>query len=409
MASCIVCFDDTPQLRTADDFFKEGKFTEAEQLYAKTLATKPNDVHALISSGAVALYGNRLGEAEEWLKNALKLQPGQITAKALLAECFYRRDDFSDAAARLRAIGQEANAKKLESFAGMTPYALETTKPVTSLKFIVTDPLPLVRVSVNGSAPVNFTIDTGAGEVILDPDFAKQVGVESFGGTTGVFAGGRQAEVRQGHLASLKLGDFTVKNLPVAILNTRSLSKPIFAGKQVDGIIGTVLLYHFLSTLDYANGQLILAQKTPENLSPFDARIRNGKAKPIPFWMAGDHYMVAWGKVEKSQPVFFFVDTGLAGGGVTLAKSTLEAAGIKLQEDQAGEGIGGGGKVRVVPFEVSELSLGDVREKHVRGLFTGIFPVEHSLGFHIGGLISHGFFRHHALTFDFTNMRLIVE
>jgi predicted aspartyl protease len=273
----------------------------------------------------------------------------------------------------------------------------------------MTDPLPLVKVRVNGGEEVNFTIDTGAAEVVLDSTFAQKLGVKTFGSRTGTFAGGKQAAVQFGRIDSLTVGDFVIRNLPVAVLPTRPLSGPIFQGKQVDGILGTVLLYHFQSTLDYPQGQLVLERKTRDTNQRLDEQVKGGKAITVPFWMAGDHYMVAWGQVEKSPPVLLFVDTGLAGGGVTLARSVLDAAGIKLAEDKAGEGIGGGGKVKVIPFQVDELRLGDAREQKVRGLFMEPFDLEHRLGFRIGGIISHGFFRPYALTFDFTGMRLVLQ
>jgi hypothetical protein len=129
----------------------------------------------------------------------------------------------------------------------------------------------------------------------------------------------------------------------------------------------------------------------------------------VPFWMA-EHYMVTWGTVNKSQPLLLFVDTGLAGGGFTGPESTLKEAGIKLQEGQAIEGLGGGGKMASILFEVEELTLGDARERNIQGAY-GPFPphLEYAFGFRIGGLISHGFFRPYALTLDFTGMRYFLE
>jgi len=126
--------------------------------------------------------------------------------------------------------------------------------------------------------------------------------------------------------------------------------------------------------------------------------------------MAGDHFMVAWGAVNNSQPMLFFVDTGLAGGGFSCPESTLRKADIELQEDQADHGLGGGGKVRFVPFVVDELTLGDAREHNIQGSYAGGgFPLEKIFGFHIGGLISHGFFRPYSLTFDFDGMRYFLK
>jgi predicted aspartyl protease len=402
-----------PERQIADELFKQGNFSESATHYTKAIAREPKSAHCLARLGYIALLRNRLDRAEELLKRAEKAgaeeSPEVLKAiRSLLTEVYYRRDDFEHAAPLMRLTGREGVAKKLESFKGQVPYQLTAKGDMTSLKFVVTDPLPLVRLRVNGGEEANFLIDTGAPELMLDPAFAVRVGAKLFGAETGSFAGGKQAAVQQGRVDSVTMGDFTIRNVPIAALNTRQFA-PIFGGKQVDGIVGTVLLKHFLSTLDYPNGQLILRRKSREAVRPLEAAVKAGKATAVPFWMAGDHFMVAWGKVNQAPPVLLFADTGLAGGGVTLAESVIKEAGISLDEDQAGTGIGGGGAVRIVPFTVAELGLGKITERDVRGLFTGRFPLEYHFGFRIGGIISHGFFRPYALTFDFEAMRLILQ
>ncbi len=46
----------------------------------------------------------------------------------------------------------------------------------TRVKFVKTDPLPILNVRVNGGDEVTFFIDTGGSEVALDTDFAKELG-----------------------------------------------------------------------------------------------------------------------------------------------------------------------------------------------------------------------------------------
>jgi predicted aspartyl protease len=394
----------------AEALFKKGHFAEAEAIYAALAAGKSSaDYTVVLNLGRLALISNRLKQAQQWLEKAVQSQANSKEAKSLLAEALCRQDNYGGAASLLRATGDEATAKQFETVGQAPAFRIEGNAPSTSLKFVMTDPLPLVRVRINGIREVNFLIDTGAAQVVLDPDFAKEVGVQSFGARTGTFAGGKRASVQLGRIDSIALGDFTVRNIPVALLNTRRFSGRIFGGKPVDGIIGTVLLYHFLSTLDYPNHQLILRRKTDDHLAVLEKNEKEGKSIAVPFWMAGDHEMVAWGKIENSEPILLLVDTGLAGGGVTLTKSVIDSVGIKLHENQASEGIGGGGKVRVVPFQVKEMSLGPVNARNVTGLFAGPFPLENSLGFRLGGIVSHGFFRSYALTFDFDKMRLILE
>jgi predicted aspartyl protease len=396
-------------LESAQALFKAGKFAEAGKLYARIATQNPKHYGALVRLGSIALLSNRLDEAQRWLEKANDLKPNEAEAEVLLAEVFYRRDEFQKAVPLLRAAGQEAKAKKLESFKGLTPYEIQGRAEMTSLRFVVTDPLPLVRVRVNGGKEVNFLIDTGGSEVTLDTEFARELGIKPLGTEQGTFAGGKAAAVHHGRIDSLSLGAWTVRNVPAMLLSSRRLSVPLFGGKhQVDGVIGTVLLYHFLSTLDYPGGELILRRKSQEGPKQAE-EVQPGGAVVVPFWMAGDHTVVAWGRIEQREPVLLFVDTGLAGGGVSLAESALKEGGIKLLEDQAAEAIGGGGKVKSIPFKLRELSLGGASEQDVRGWFDGVLPMEHTHGFRIAGIISHSFFRPYALTFDFSGMRLILK
>src|SRR6202021_2697648 len=108
-----------------------------------------------------------------------------------------------------------------------------------------------------------------------------------------------------------------------------------------NGCIGTNVLYQFLSTIDYRNGELILRKKNAANLKRFDAtgsppsppgvsrrsdgRNTQPKNPPgaagtavtngivVPMWMAGDHFMVGGGRDHTHPMSLFFVDSGLAG------------------------------------------------------------------------------------------------
>ena len=397
-------------LEIAHSHFRAGDFAGAEKTYLKIRNEDPKDHRAAARLGYIALLANRLEDAQKWLTEAIKLKPEEAALKSLLAEAYYRQDRFQQAVPLLRASRKEAMAKKLESFKNVSPYRIEGTAEVTNLEFVITDPLPLVQVRVNNSELVNFLIDTGGAELIIDTEFAKEIGATLFKSEVGTFAGGKKAPFQHGRVDSLTLGGFTVKNVPAHILDVRRFSQPIFAGTRVDGIIGTVLLYHFFATLDYPEGQLILQRRTEQNLKQLEQEAGEQGSVVVPFWMAGDHFMVAWGTVNNSQPMLFVVDTGFAGGGFSCPESTLRKADITLQEDQADYGLGGGGKVRVTPFVVDVLTLGDAREHKIQGSYAeGGFPLEEAFGFHIGGLVSHGFFRPYSLTFDFVGMRYFLR
>ena len=401
---------------SADRLFQSGEFAQAREQYARIAADAPGDYPAVLQLGRIALLSNHLDDARIWLEKAIALRPGDSDPKVMLAEAYYRRDDFEKAAASLTGVDVSANrlivsqyptlnVAKLQSFRGQTPYEVQGDGQSTRLKLLRTDPLPLVSVRVNGSEEVTFFIDTGGSEVTLDTDFARELGVAQFGSVQGTFSGGQHAEVQQGRIDALRVGDWTVRNLPVVMLPLRQLSQGLGA-KRIDGVIGTTLFYHFLATLDLPKGELVLHRKNRPNLEQLTASL--GKSVAIPFWIAGDHFMVAWGRVEALPPALLFVDTGLSGAGVKLAESVIKQAGIKLERDKASVGAGGGGKLETVPYVVRHLSFGQVQEENVAGLYDGPFPWENLFGFHLAGMVGHDFFKPYAMTFDFENMKIIL-
>jgi hypothetical protein len=405
------------EIDSADRLFQVGKFAEAGKLYSQIAAQNPKNYSATLQLGRIALLSNRLDDAQKWLEKTITLQPGDADAKVMLAQVFYRRDDFQKAAASLNGVDVSSNklvtqqyptlnVAKLESFKGQTPYELHGNGTSTRLKFVKTDPLPVVNVRVNGGDEVTFFIDTGVSEVALDTDFARELGAPQFGAVQGTFSGGQHAEVQQGRIESLTLGDWTIKNLPTATLPLRQLSKDLGV-KRIDGAIGTSLFYHFLTTMDYPRGELVLRRKTATSLEEFTKS--PGKRVVVPFWMASDHFMVGWGRVETLPPALLFVDTGLADAGVKLAESVIKEGGIKLEEDKADKGAGGGGTLKIVPYTVHQLSFGDIKEENVRGLYDGPFPWENMFGFHLAGMVGHDFFKPYAVTFDFHNMQILLQ
>jgi hypothetical protein len=416
LAPCANAAEQTP-IESADRLFQMGEFAQAGEQYARIAADHPDDYSAILKLGRIALLSNRLDDAESWLKKAIGLRGGEADPKIMLAEVYYRRDDFEKAVASLDGIDVSTNplvvsqyptlnVAKLRSFKGQTPYQLLGDGQITRLKFLRTDPLPLVSVRVNGGAEVTFFIDTGGSEVALDTEFARELGVPQFGAVQGTFSGGQHAEVQQGRIESLTVGDWTVRNLPAAMLPLRQLSESLGA-KRIDGIIGTTLFYHFLATIDYPNGELVLRRKDAASLEQFVATA--GKRIAVPFWIASDHFMVGWGRVETLPPTLLFVDTGLASAGVKLAESVIKEAGIKLEEDKASSGAGGGGTLRIVPYVVHRLSFGQLQEDNVPGLYDGPFPWKNLFGFHLAGMVGHDFFKPHAVTFDFQNMKVFLQ
>ncbi|PYL67542.1 MAG: hypothetical protein DMF20_03210 [Verrucomicrobia bacterium] len=97
------------EIDAADRLFQAGTFAEAAKLYSRVVAEKPNDYSATLQLGRIALLSNRLDDAQKWLEKAISLQPKETDAKVMLAEAFYRRDDFQKAAAALNGVDVSGN------------------------------------------------------------------------------------------------------------------------------------------------------------------------------------------------------------------------------------------------------------------------------------------------------------
>ena len=435
----------TPEeIAKADRLFHYGSFAEAQQAYLEIAAQDPKDFHAASQLGYIALLSNKLEDAESFLRKALDLKHGDAGAKIMLAEALYRKNDFFHAARALQGLGSDdapklqnyatLNVAKLESFRDEDPYRFERDAgESTRLPFIASDPLPVVNVRVNGGPDVAFFIDTGGAELLLDSEFARELNVKPMGSVQVTFSGGQHAKVESGRVDSLTLGSWTLKNIPVGMMPLRSMSSGLGV-KQINGCIGTNVLYQFLSTIDYRTDELILRRKNAANLKRFDAagglpnppgvgrRSGGRNAQPkntgakntgstngivVPMWMAGDHFMVAWGRVNTQPMSLFFVDSGLAGAGVKLAESEIQQTGIHLDESKATEGQGGGGMLKIIPYTVTQFTVGEIAQQNVAGLYDGSFPWENEFGFRLAGMFGSDFLKHYAVTLDFTNMRII--
>ena len=118
------------------------------------------------------------------------------------------------------------------------------------------------------------------------------------------------------------------------------------------------------------------------------------------------------GCLDAASAGFAIDDSGLDGEFIVVV---LEEAGVSVDWTKAQDAIGGGGVFQEVDIVIDRLTLGsdenEVVQSHVPGTASEHPPsvLGDTLGFHLGGLISHQFFRDHALTFDFTRMRLVMR
>ena len=363
-----------------DDLFAQGRFDEATKIYEDAAKADPASSPVLARLARARLYQGRESEALDLARKALELAPGNPIAMAT----------------------QGAALMRLRNF-GADFYQIENPGSTGSAAFVITDPLPVVHVTIGGRE-ATFLIDTGGPDIMIRRPLAEALGLPISEGGVGVFAGGRQARVDRTVVPEMEIGGIRIRNVPAGINpSADGLNLP---GVKLDGVIGTGLLMHFLSTIDYCDGKLTLA---PRNASAaFEARVAKSGANVVPFWLVADHFMFARGKMNQLDGLFY-IDTGLAGGGLVASRATLDAAGVTIDESKTMTGQGGGGAVQFVPFRASA-TLGNLTRNDLPGVYMpgGGDPLA-ALPFRSTGIISHSFFRQSRLTFDFEPMKLVTE
>jgi hypothetical protein len=366
-----------------------------------SMAKEQADPDLLYARGRDALLSSRLEEAKRWLMSAALARPDDDRVLQDLAWAYYRANEFSRAASIFQRVpgAPPALIEKLSSFETGGPYELAGADE-TVLPFLLTDPLPLVSIHVEGRK-VDALIDTGGAELILDSEFAGEIGVRLFGSSEGLFAGGRRASVTHGRVELVSLGAIEVQRVPVQVLPTRRFS-PLTSGRfEINAIIGTNLLAQFRETLDYPAGRLVLERPGREAPS---------SGVQVPFVTERDHFMISdQGWLNGVGPLRFFVDSGLAGGAFTCPAQTLRRAGIPIPSAGNRGGVGGGGgPVATGVFPINELGLGPLRQRNLTGIYVepanGVSERE---GWGWDGIISHGFLRRYQWTIDWTRSRFV--
>ena len=160
----------------ADALFKAGEFEQAGRAYEEILKNDPKNVHAARQRGYVGLLANKFPDAEKYLEMAITLAPDDQEANQLLADCYTRQDNFSLAAPRWQAAGEEAYAKLLAAIRGR-PYQIHGD--IGRVPWLQMDPSPLVEVSLNGGPPQRFAFYTRVATVGMSAKVAEEAGLRA--------------------------------------------------------------------------------------------------------------------------------------------------------------------------------------------------------------------------------------
>lgn len=412
--------DNETRYKYGELLYKSGEFWQARDVVLPLIKEAKPPVEALDLAAKLEYLLGNYGEAETLYKRLVEAKAGdasgQIMAKIGLVFTYYQTNQFEKVKELEFPPGvQLPNLDLMKSFEE-EPYQKEwhNEEKVSIVPFLMTDPLPVLTIEFNG-VPVHVLFDTGGDTFILDNEIAAAMGIEWVSKFMGSFGGGKKAEVGFGKVDSVKVGDVTLKNIPVTILPTKRFSKAFEDGKYtLGGIIGTAAMRQFVSTIDYKNGRMILRERTEENARKVREELKGKIAAEVPFVLSVTHMMMARGSLNDKDGLTFFVDSGLAGEACFTAPiQTLQYVGIpvpetKINEDRIG---GGGGKWASGLFPIKVIGMGSLTQSNVKGEYGAQTPGSYwGRGFIQDGLISHQFLRQYSSwTLDFDAMKYIFE
>jgi Aspartyl protease len=379
-----------------DDLFRLGLFREADRGYRRLLRENPNDAHAAARRGYIALLSNEFEDAKSFLTRAIELAPDDDFSQLQLADTFVRQDQLSLAVPLLQNLDprSRALAATYGTISG-TPYRV-TGAVSTRVPFPALEPLPHFEVSVNGREAEYFLFDTGA-TLTFTKETAEHAGLHAVARSTTKFMG-RELPVSHGVVDSIRIGEIELLNVPVTWPDEFPVAD-LPDGTRPAGVVGTDIFYRFLTTLDYADSQLVLRRKTRTQLRSFRAQARRDGAEVLPLWLATDHLACTLGSLNDYGPRIVLLDTGGIGIGLVTTKQYAHLSGIEV--DEAHPGPGG-----FLTLTADEISLGDAVRRDVPGIIGP--PLQDLFTFEVISAFAHEFYKPFAVTLDFVDMNLYI-
>jgi hypothetical protein len=237
---------------------------------------------------------------------------------------------------------------------------------VTQLRTIAKDFL-VVQVSINGSGPYSFLLDTGSNRTLVCAHLLAALGVPSGKLITVNMATG-VSFLRQAVISRVGVGDLAVDDLEVEVLDARQVSR---MGQSIEGVLGEDFLKHFDLLLDNHAKTLTLDE------SSHLADSLTGDRVPLLFSGSGGgratvNRLVVNAKIFSSQETMhFLIDSGsnypvlipsrvLPSQGRSSVQSTLQTFGGTTRCQTDTEQVTIGKNTHEVDFALCQGKRGDV-------------------------------------------------
>jgi tetratricopeptide (TPR) repeat protein len=393
-----------------------GQFLDARRIFFSAIALDRSQDLAWAGYGMLDFYENRLNESYNNLREAVFYAPYEPDYLFALAQVSARAERYKEAAEaytdflnvskstdsdrRARILGVISFLKFLSGVGSLYNNGGEEQ---TSIPFELVGNRPIVKLRINDNPePLRFVLDTGSGISVLSEEASTRLNVKAVarGGYARGIGGDGRFPIVYGLVKKLRMGDVSVKNVPVYIRKFHSDGQ--ISGTPVDGYIGLALISKFLTTIDYGNRTFSLTRKESDRQDFIDS---DAVSQPLRLTSSG----FLSGQVEiqgVDSKLNFIVDTGASVSVISDRVSRTEAVSL-FSNDERLRVVGAAGVTEDVPtFLLPRVTFGTHSRDSIMAIALDLDTINEASGFEQAGILGGNFLKNYKLTFDFRNSKV---
>jgi len=253
-------------------------------------------------------------------------------------------------------------------------------RPIAVIHFEQIDHLIYIPITINGSTPQRFILDSGASVWVIDPSQVSELGLKTQG--NGIIHGAGSGSVDVTYADSISFGLAGIKNIvPKTTIIDISNAVP---GQKIGGLIGYDFFERYVVEIDYHTNTIRL----------FDPKdfIYKGKGTIVPITIKKKQiYIRAKIKVVGQEAIEneYLVDSGSA-------DEINDELISKVAKTTADGGVGIGKGFKVALGNIETFTIGNITLKNIPGV---------SGGQKIGAGLLHNY----TVIFDYTHKQMILE
>jgi predicted aspartyl protease/Flp pilus assembly protein TadD len=391
--------DAAAQSLYGDTLWVFGLFDEAAHAYESALKADASDARGHHGRARTLTARSRLADAMVEAQQALQLAPRESEFHHTVGVIYERQHRFDEAAAAFgnyvnllpnrdrsdKALWTRAEIRFLDSFKGRTPVdvAVADEGQLWTVPIRIEAAKVMVRVRINGGAPSEFVLDTGAEQTVVSRDVARRRGIVpiTYTQTAGVGDVGRRG-LQVGRIDMLEVGSLTVRNVPCLIKNPPLSDLP---SREPESF--SPLALGLSMRVDYARRELVMGRALPPATY----------ATTLPLNL----YRLATVRgMVNGQPAMFVVDTG--GEVISISQATagqMTPANPYRRIPLKVYGTSGWDKDAFLMPNV-DLEFSSIRFSKIPVVVLNLRAPSALLGFQLGGIVGHRFLSKYRVSID---------